>query len=142
MFGKNLLKKVGHGIKTVGQNAMKLGSKLAPIAEKFALPLAVGGLMASGYGTVAIPAMMTTLATSKALNEAMSGATATAPNRGRPSRSSIGNMSRRPMITRQGTPTNIQSIRNFGDTYSGGNRLLGRGNFRSGIPQMRPDARL
>ena len=40
---------------------------------------------------------------------------------------------------RQGVATTQQSVRNWGGQYNGGNRNLGRGNFKSNIPQMRPN---
>ena len=106
MFGKGFLKRIGrvavHGAKAVYETGKTIGSKV--LASPYAMPLAVGALTASGYGTTAIPAFLAAAGTARALQEATQGA-----------------------------------MRSWGDQYAGGNRQLGRGNFRSRIPQMRPD---
>lgn len=126
MFGKGFLKRIGrvavHGAKAVYETGKTIGSKV--LASPYAMPLAVGALTASGYGTTAIPAFLAAAGTARALQEATQGLQPMMPQR---------------QITAQGTRTTQGAMRSWGDQYAGGNRQLGRGNFRSRIPQMRPD---
>ena len=139
MFGKGFLKRVGramgHGAKAVYETGKNIGSKI--LASPYAMPLAVAGLTASGYGATAIPAFLAASATARQIQDSVGGLHPIMeqqhemPIRQRPIR-------QRP-IQAQGTRTTQGAMRNWGDQYGGGNRQLGRGNFRSRIPQMRPD---
>jgi len=80
------------------------------IGKKVALPLAV--MAATAYAPAAVPAFLGALAVSQQLERA---------------------------VIPQGVPTTQSSVRNWGDQYNGGNRNLGRGNFRTNIPQRRPN---
>jgi len=131
MFGKGLLQRLGrvavHGAKAVYSTGMKIGQKI--LESPYTVPLAVAGLTASGYGATAIPAFLAAVGTAKALQEGVKQAGQLDPIL----------QPQRQMITPQGTRTTQGATRNWGDQYSGGNRQLGRGNYRSRIPQMRPD---
>jgi len=133
MFGKGFLKRIGriagHGAKAVYETGKNIGSKI--LASPYAMPLAVAGLTASGYGATAIPAFLAAAGTARAIQDATHGLEPITERQSTITRS-------RP-IQAQGTRTTQGAMRSWGDQYSGGNRQLGRGNFRSRIPQMRPD---
>ena len=134
MFGKGFLKRVGralgHGAKAVYETGKNIGTKI--LESPYAMPLGVAALTASGYGATAIPAFLAASATARQIQESVGGLHPIMeqqhemPIRQRP-------------IQSQGTRNTQGSMRSWGDQYDGGNRQLGRGNFRSRIPQMRPD---